>query len=90
MSENVRTKERLAAAIKEADPKLVHLIKKAEAGYYDDYESPLATPCMQLVADLMQAGLNDLAKRAQDGEFDGTKEEGDAWMNKEGWDLLKG
>lgn len=88
MTETIPTKQRLAKAIKEADPKLVYLIKKAEAGYYDDYESPIATPCIQLVADLRQAGLSDLAERAKNGEFDGAKEEGDAWFEKEGRALL--
>jgi len=62
---------------------------KARTGYYDDFESPLATPITQLVTDLRKAGQEKLAQRAINGDFDGTKEEGEAWFNRRGKDLLK-
>lgn len=76
----INSKERLAAALAETgDPKLTKMIERARAGYYHDFESPLATPIMELVKDLRRAGRHDLAKRAAEGEFDATKEEADAW-----------
>lgn len=55
---------------------------KAQA-YYDDYCSPLAMPIAQLVADCRVAGLNDIAERAINGDFDATEEESDAWAASE-------
>lgn len=72
------TTERLAAALQAAGVAPA-MVARARAGYYDDYKSPLAFPCMQLVADLEQAGQRDLAARARHGEWDGTKEEAEAW-----------
>jgi hypothetical protein len=83
----MKTKEKLALALKEAGAP-ENFIKRAEAGYYDDFESPLATAIIQLVTDLRVAGLDKLAQRAIDGEFDGTKEEGEEWFNKEGKTLI--
>lgn len=74
------TSERLAQALHAAG--LLEMETKAREGYYDDYKSPLATPITQLVNDLNDAGQFSLAKRAMDGEFDGTKEEGEAWMKR--------
>lgn len=45
----------------------------------DDYKSPLATPCIQLLADLRAEGLNQLAEWHMDGVFDATRAESDAW-----------
>jgi hypothetical protein len=83
----VSTKERLAKVLEEnrCPPDMVNA---ARAGYYDDFESPLAMPCVQLVLDLQTLKKFALAKRAREGEFDGTKEEADAWMAKEGAALL--
>ena len=82
----ISTKERLAQELHGAG--LLEMEKKARAGHYDDYESPLVTPCIQLVADLTAAGRRDLAERAMDGEWDGTREEAEAWMKREGTGLL--
>lgn len=65
----MKAKERLAAALSEAG--LVEMSERAAAGYYADFESPLATPIMQLVRDLQAVGAHDLAKRAMEGDFDG-------------------
>lgn len=71
------TRERLAAALGEAGLSVMQ--QRAAAGYYDDFESPLATPIIQLVADLREAGREDLAQRAINGEWDCTPEESQAW-----------
>ncbi len=55
---------------------------KAAEGYYHDFLSPLATPCLQLASDLYRVHTPEaLALRARhmNGEFDATKEESDAW-----------
>jgi hypothetical protein len=80
------TKERLAAVLRAEG--LNRLALNADNGMYDDFESQLATPIVQLVMDLRAVKRNDLAQRAIDGEWDGTKEEGDAWFEREGRKLL--
>ena len=74
------TKERLAAALGEAGLSVMQ--QRAAAGYYDDFESPLATPIIQLVTDLRAAGREDLAKLAMNGEWDSTREESQAWAKR--------
>jgi hypothetical protein len=87
--EQLPTTERLAHALEAAnDPALAPMIALARAGHYDDFKSDLATPIVQLVNDLERAGHPELAQRAKDGEFDGTIEEGQAWFESEGKDLL--
>jgi hypothetical protein len=83
----LKTSERLAQVLHAEG--LFEMERKARAGYYDDYHSELATPIIQLVMDLTAAGRNDLADRARNGEFDGTKEEAEAWFEREGKDLLR-
>lgn len=81
------TKEKLAQELEKLPPVngLERLVKRARAGMYDDYESPLATPQMQLVEDLRQIGQQGFVHRVIDGEFDGTREEARAWaMGPEG------
>lgn len=83
----MKTKERLAAAlIKAKCPEW--MIEAAKKGLYDDYESDLAAPIVTLVADLRGQGFDDLAKRAMDGEFDATFEEGEEWFATEGKQLI--
>jgi hypothetical protein len=84
---NEPTTERLAKVL-EAAQAPAEMIARARDGYYDDYKSELATPIPQLVNDCREAGLNDIAQRAIDGEFDATREEGDAWFRNEGAPLL--
>lgn len=83
------TKERLASVLQENDCP-PDMVEKARQGYYDDFESPLATPCIQLVADLRALHKHALANRAMHGDFDGTREEAEAWMRREGAALLAG
>lgn len=75
----MKTKERLAQALETAGVPS-GLVMKAREGWYDDYESHSATPKADLVRDLHRLGRPDLVARVRDGEFDNTKEEGDAWV----------
>jgi hypothetical protein len=79
----MKTSDRLADALGEANAP-VTMVARARAGYYDDYRSPLPFPIMQLVADCRNVGLEAVAERAMAGDFDGTKEEADAWFESEG------
>lgn len=81
------TKERLAKEL-EANSAPDWMIKNARNGQYDDFESSNATPIGQLVTDCRKAGLGALAQRAIDGEFDSTKEEADAWYQREGKNII--
>lgn len=74
------TKDKLAAALRKAG--LNEMAGKAEAGYYHDFLSPLDTPCIQLAADLAEAGTREaMALRARhlNGEFDASREESNHW-----------
>lgn len=76
----MHTKDILAGELTKAD--LPEMAAKAATGYYHDYLSPLAMPCVQLADDLKKAGTPvALALRARhlNGEFDATKEESDEW-----------
>jgi hypothetical protein len=80
MTEKKHTKDILAAELAKAG--LLNMSVLAANGYYHDFLSPLATPCIQLASDLAEAGTPAaLALRARhlNGEFDATKEESDAW-----------
>ena len=76
----MHTKDKLAQALREAD--LPEMAARAATGWYNDFLSPLATPCVQLAADLAAVGTpKALAVRARhlNGEFDASKAESDAW-----------
>lgn len=60
------------------------MITRAKEGYYSDYDSPLTLPCVQLIRDLIMIGATDLTNRAKNGEFHATKEESNAWYEREG------
>lgn len=79
----MKTKEKLVAALTEARAP-ESMISKARTGYYDDFESTIATPILSLVSDCRAAGLNELAARAMAGDFDATAEESEAWFQREG------
>lgn len=76
------TKERLAQVLHARG--FFELERKAREGLFDDYESPSATPQMDLVAELRSLSAGDLVQRVINGEWDGTAEEGDAWFEREG------
>ncbi len=97
----IATKEKLAQVLHAAG--LFGMEKLARAGWYDDFESESATPINDLVAALREVsdanpGDNDLrdqtmklAVRAMEGEWDGTKEEAEAWAaSAEGRELTDG
>ena len=48
----------------------VALLKRAAAGHYHDFDTPLAAPKMQLVEDLRAAGFSDLADKTINGDYD--------------------
>lgn len=77
MSE-IPTSEKLAQALEAAGaPK--EMITKARGKHYDDFESDLMSPIRQLAADAVEHGLDSIALRAMNGDFDATKEEAEAW-----------
>jgi hypothetical protein len=62
-------KERLVAALRgHSAPR--KMIDAALEGRYDDFESNSATPIMDLVRDCQVEGLNQIAIRAMNGDFD--------------------
>lgn len=76
----MHTKDILAEELTKAG--LPEMAKKAAEGYYHDFLSPLATPCLQLAEDLASAGTAQamaLRSRHLNGEFDASKEESDDW-----------
>ena len=83
----IPTKERLAQVLHAVGEFAMEA--QARLGSYDDYESESATPIADLVTELERRGLRDLANRARDGEWDGTKEEAEAWYQREGKYLLQ-
>ena len=81
----MHTKDILAGEL--AKIGLFDMSAKAATGYYHDFLSPLATPCLQLAADLAEVGTPAaMALRARhiNGEFDASKEEGDEWFRGRG------
>lgn len=84
----MKTTERLAEALRQAKAP-ASMIEDALSGRYDDYQSDFPTPIIDLVKACHQYGLKDIAERARHGEFDGSREEGEAWFKNEGADLLK-
>ena len=87
----MHTKDKLAQALAEAG--LPEMAVMAAMGYYDDYQSPLALPSMQLDADLQVAGTPEaraLQLRHYDGEFDASIEESDEWAKSaEGQETMR-
>jgi len=88
------TKDFLAQELRAAG--LDAMAHRAGTGYYHDFLSRIATPELQLLADLQgemkrraDAGSGDtvvvskLISRHLHGEFDATKEEGDDWAKSE-------
>lgn len=81
------TKARLARVLREAD--LVELAALAERGQFSDFESPHDLPKVELVKALQKAKRMDLAQRVMGGEFDDSREEAEAWFQREGRTLLR-
>jgi hypothetical protein len=84
--------EKLAAAIKEYNPDGKHdkLMARAAAGEFTDYADTHACPITELYRLCRKYGLNELADRVANGEFDATKDESDEWMKSQsGQDIAK-
>lgn len=77
------TKKLVAALEAEHSPKLQAIIRRAKRDEYNDYFSESATPIMDLVIALQDAGFSKLAARARNGEFDATREESDEWAKSD-------
>jgi hypothetical protein len=81
---------KLAAALHEAG--LEEIAKRAEQGYYNEFFGPLATPELELAAELAKVGsAAALAVRARliEGEFDAGIEESEEWgRSPEGQDAF--
>jgi hypothetical protein len=85
------TTVKLAKALQAIPGMPRQMIERAIAGHYHDYLSPLATPEIQLVADLRALAntpatkydarpmLRALADAVIAGEYDASKEEADEW-----------
>ena len=76
----MHTKDILAAELIKAG--LPEMAKKAAAGYYHDFLSPIEAPCLQLAADLAAVRTPAailLRNRHLNGEFDASLEESDDW-----------
>lgn len=74
--------ERQAAAIRVAATEARHhkLADRAAAGEFTDYADTHACPMTELYRLCRQYGLNGIAERVKNGDFDGTMEESDEWM----------
>ena len=87
----MHTKDILAAELRKAG--LNDIADRAATGYYHDFLSPLDFPEMALEKELRSIGTPEaevLRKRLIDGEFDATKEEGEAWAESpEGQDAMQ-
>lgn len=80
------TKERLAQALHAVG--LFDLEKRARTGEFSDFEGPHAMPKVELARELGKYNtapqdtlVRKLRQRVMDGDFDDTKEEGEAWAN---------
>lgn len=76
----MHTKDFLAQELEKAG--LSEMAAKARDGYYHDFLSPLAMPCQQLAADLLEVGTVaalSLRMRHINGEFDASTEESEEW-----------
>lgn len=86
----IPTSEKLAKALEAAhDSKLSDMIKRARQGYYDDYNTSIQFPIIQLVRDLEAAGYPEIAERARNGEWDAQRWEAREWFQNEGKRLLR-
>ena len=101
--ETEHTAAKLARALRQIPGVPGDMIRRAADGYYHDFLSPLATPEVQLVADLRDLAsrpatprnsrslLREMAQRVIDGEFDASRAESDAWARSpEGREALAG
>ena len=69
---------KLVAALREAAAPAA-MIDAALDGLYDDFRSDHDAPISVLVHHALRCGLKEIATRAKNGEFDGTKADAQAW-----------
>lgn len=50
--------------------KTLKIIAKAKKGYYHDFDTPLASPKIQLHIDLLDVNLPDIDQKMQNGDYD--------------------
>lgn len=50
--------------------KIGNIMANAQKGMYHDFDSELATPKMQLHADLLEVGLVEIDQKMQNGDYD--------------------
>lgn len=83
--------DKLAAAIKSYNHDGKHDKLMARAALeFTDYSDAHACPITELHRLCRKYGLNELAERIADGEFDATIEESDEWMKSQsGQDIAK-
>jgi hypothetical protein len=79
--------ERLAVALETAGAP-IRMIELARKGWYDDWQSTIATPTIALVEDARRHGLLDIANRAIDGEFEAESWEMDEWARSQDTERL--
>jgi hypothetical protein len=61
----------LADDLEAKDPvKYRKIIERCRNGHYHDFATKVASPKMEMHADLLTVGLTDVDERMQDGEFD--------------------
>jgi hypothetical protein len=91
-----KTKLRLAVRLQEISTELA---TRAESGEFSDFESEHALPKIMLVSELNKIYKNttnlkrgqlayNLASEVMEGKWDETKEEAEAWFQREGKHLL--
>jgi hypothetical protein len=87
----MHTKDFLAQELRAAG--LNDMADLAAKGYYHDFLSPLATPELQLEADLRAMGTPEaeaLRKRHINGEFDASNDESEDWAKSpDGQDTMR-
>lgn len=66
------------------------MVSKCMAGQYNDYESDAICPISELIKDAYNHSLMEVMENAKAGKYDGTKEESQVWMEREGYKLLEG
>lgn len=74
----IPTTHKLATALEAAGASPL-MVKRAWAGYYDEYKSDLPNPIMALVHDAHTNRLPVIVRRAKNGEFDAQDFEAAEW-----------
>lgn len=78
--DELHSTEKLAQALEALDdPVRFYMADRARSGYYGGFLSPHAFPQLELIKDLRELGLDDLAERVMDDEFDESAAESLAW-----------